>query len=435
MATWGFDGGAEPVQPPSMSRTLRFLALVLPLTVFVLPSCGDDANPYELTIETFNVGLAGAFVPNEAERRDPVIAAVAGMEADVVCLQEVWQQADKDRVLAAVAESFPHTVSFTHDYETPIDDATDQNGMVPPPPTMAPCGNAMLETQLEAVIECLSTNCSTMPGSDMGQTTSADCAQESCLSAVTPLLVTGGDEGLRCYSCMTTSLPTENFGDMRNLCTTELNADVAFRGQSGVMILSKHPISNERAFVLPGTWNRRIVAEATVTLPNGTDVDVYCNHLTPIFDSLAFPYTGDYGDGLDGADGWAAEQLLQTERLVARVAANSGSRPAFVLGDMNAGRAAAMVENEGLPTVQALEAAFALTATTDYEPLCTFCPDNGNNVEDTLPVWIDHIWMANVDRTAVSASQRTFVESTVSTPEGMVPLSDHYGFQATVTID
>ncbi len=408
--------------------------LALSSSLLFAAACGDDSNPYELRIDTMNVGLAGAFVPNETERRDPVIAAVAAMDADVVCLQEVWEQSDKDLILAASSATFPHSVSFTHDIDTPIDDATDQAGMIPPADTVPPCEEMRLAMQLEDAITCLRDNCSTIPESDEGQTTTADCAESMCLSSVSSLLL-GDEASLRCYSCLTTSLPTENFSGMRNLCTTEVNAEVAFRGQSGVMILSKHPVSNARAFVLPGTWNRRIVAEATVTLPNGSDVDVYCNHLTPIFNSLAFPYTGPYGDGLDGSDGWAAEQLLQTNKIIARVAANSGTRPAFILGDMNASRAAGSVVDEGLPTIQALEGAFTLTATADYVPTCTFCPDNGNNVEDTDSVWLDHIWMANVDASAVVSSDRTFVEAVVSTPGGMVPLSDHYGFTAVVTID
>ena len=54
-------------------------------------------------------------------------------------------------------------------------------------------------------------------------------------------------------------------------------------------------------WVIPGTWNRRVIMSATAELPGGQELDVYCNHLTPVFDGLAFPYTGQYGDGQAGA--------------------------------------------------------------------------------------------------------------------------------------
>ena len=72
----------------------------------------------------------GAFVPNEDARREVIPGALAALDSDVVCLQEVWTQADKDAITAALAGTFPHAVSFTHDLDTPVDDPTDQNGDV-----------------------------------------------------------------------------------------------------------------------------------------------------------------------------------------------------------------------------------------------------------------------------------------------------------------
>ncbi len=402
----------------------------------LLVACGGGSDPYDVTIDTLNVGLAGAFVPNEAARRTPVVEAIAAMDSDIVCLQEVWIASDKTLIADGVRAAFPHSASFEHDLSTPVDDATDQMGMVPPPDTEAPCADSRLAMTLEAALTCLRENCSTVPDSDDGHTTSAACAEAMCVESVAALLL-GDDAALACYSCLTTALPTDSFGDLRNLCTTQVGAELAFQGQSGVMILSKHPISNAEAFVMPGTWNRRIVAEATVTLPNDTEVDVYCNHLTPIFDSLAFPYTGDYGADLLGADGWAAEQLLQAQKLIARVAARSGTEtPAFILGDMNTGRPYMdVLEGEGVPTLDALEAAFTLAVTPDYVPACTHCPDNANVSDASVPVWIDHILMTNVPAENVLSTLLTYDEPTVDAGGTMVPISDHYGRRSVVTID
>ncbi|MEM6954419.1 MAG: endonuclease/exonuclease/phosphatase family protein, partial [Myxococcota bacterium] len=72
---------------------MRFPTLCV-TTLLLTLACGSDSDPVELRVETYNLGLAGAFVPNEAVRRAPVIEAVANLDADIVCLQEVWEQSD-----------------------------------------------------------------------------------------------------------------------------------------------------------------------------------------------------------------------------------------------------------------------------------------------------------------------------------------------------
>lgn len=423
---------------PMHRFSFRGLTLLLALGGHLV-GCGGGggSDAVEIRVDTFNVGLAGAFVPNESARRDPVIAAVAALDSDIVCLQEVWQQSDKDRVVAAAMAAYPYSASFTTGYDTAITDATDQNGEVPPAPTTAPCAGEALSANLEAALTCIDTNCSTMPGSDDGRTTSAECAEANCVGAVATLL-TGGAESLRCYSCLTTSLPTETLGDMRDLCTTEVNADIAFRGQSSTMILSRHPLTNVQNFVMPGTWNRRQVTIATATLPNGTELDVYCNHLTPVFNGLAFPYTGQYGEGETGPGGWAAEQLLQTEKLIAQVQARSGTtRPAVILGDFNTSPSGVPgIVAEAAETFNRLSSVYTPASAPDFTPTCTFCPEtNANFVEDSDSVWLDHIFLANFGADATVSTEVTFTENLADTGSGLVPLSDHYGLAAVVRVD
>lgn len=408
---------------------------VLAALSLAVVACGgdDDVEPVEVRVDTFNVALAGAFVPNEAERRGPVIAAVAALDSDIVCLQEVWEQSDKDAFRTATMAQFPHAVSFATNYDTPVDDPVDQNGMTPPAPTTPPCAGETLAMNLEAALTCLDENCSTMPGSDEGRTTSAGCAEASCVSAVATLLL-GDADSLRCYSCLTTSLPTETLGDMREICTTEVNADIAFRGQSSTMILSRHPLSNAENFVLPGTWNQRVVTIATATLPNGQELDVYCNHLTPIFEGLAFPYTGAYGEGETGPAGWEAEQRLQTEKLIAKVAERSGTRPAVILGDFNTGPAVGSVVAEAPGTYALLDAAFTPAVTPSFVPECTYCPSNPNVSDSASPVWIDHIFVAGLGADPVLSTEVTFTEAVVTAGDQQVPLSDHYGLAATIRV-
>jgi hypothetical protein len=91
---------------------MRILALV---SVLVLVwACSESSSPREseeVTVDSFNVALAGAFIPFEAERRQPIVDAIAAADADILCLQEVWEQSDKDLVKAGATDNYPHVVS------------------------------------------------------------------------------------------------------------------------------------------------------------------------------------------------------------------------------------------------------------------------------------------------------------------------------------
>jgi len=418
----------------------RRLALVSVLVL--LGACGsDNRQPVDVTIDTFNVALAGAFIPYEAERRQPVADAIATMDSDIVCLEEVWTQADKELIRDAAAPRFPHVVLFQNDLDTVVDDPTDQMGNIPPAPVTVPCpdvevGNGVTVTdQMNAAVDCVVENCSTIPGSDEGRTTSAGCAGSACVGAVAPLLF-GDAQQQRCYACVVTQLPTSQLKDIRASCPEVVNQDLAFGGQNGVMILSRYPLTNAVDWVLPGTWNRRVIVRATAELPNGAKLDVYCNHLTPIFDDFTFPYTGQYGDGNTGAAGWEAEQLLQAQKLIDYVERTSGSTPAVILGDLNAGRAdeSAGIVAEGQPTLDLLESVFPAATAASYAPLCTFCESNPISGA-TSSVWIDHILLYGLESSTVQSTTRTFDENVVPVGEGeLVPLSDHYGLRSVIRV-
>ena len=422
----------------------------------LLIGCSSDdgsREPEEVRIDTFNLALAGAFIPFEQERRVALPDAIASAETDILCLQEVWAQEDKDQIRIAAMENFPYIVSFENDLDDELDDATDQNGNVPPAPETVPCpddvevsGGGTVKDQMDAAIDCVRDGqdnegnaCSTIPGSDEGRTTSIDCATDACSAEVAGLIF-GNEQQQRCYACVATQLPTDTFGDIRARCPADKNQLLAFQGQNGLMILSRYPLSNEANWVIPGTWNRRVITSATAKLPNGAQLDVHCNHLTPIFSGLVFPYTGQYGgDGTAPGEQWEAEQFLQAEKLILRVEDASGNRPAVILGDLNAGRDYPDQEifAEGQPTLDLLETAFPPAYATDYTPACTFCESNPiAGVEREETVWIDHILIYNLEAGAVTATERTFDDNGAVDVGGgeSVPLSDHYGMRSVITV-
>lgn len=421
--------------------------IVLFLCVFALfGGCGGNGEgrePQELTIDTFNVALAGAFIPFEAERRPYIADAIAASDADVLCLQEVWTQEDKERIREAAEETYPYSAFVEDDLDTDVDDPTDQQGEVPPEPTTAPCpdvdsgAGVTIADQMNAAVDCVRDNCSTMPGSEDGRTTSADCASSSCVGAVATLLF-GDAEQQRCYACIATQLPTSTFADIRSSCENVINQDLAFDGQNGLMILSAHPLTTIEEWVLPGTWNRRTILNATVEVPNETELDVYCNHLTPVFDASPiniYPYTGQYGEGMTDAGGWQAEQELQAQKLVDYVEETSGGRPAVIAGDFNSGKAypSQDIGAEAVETLDLLESAFILAYAADYTPQCTFCSTNPLTGTDSS-VWIDHVLLYNLSEEAIVSTERVFDENVVPVDDTMVPLSDHFGLRARIVV-
>ena len=413
-----------------MTRSLVFLVLLT-----FLGGCSDSGSSQpSVAVETYNLALAGSFIAYEQERREALPDAIANSDADILCLQEVWAQADKETIRDAAKARFPNVIIFEDDLSTELDDPEDQNGELPPPPTTVPCPEGEAEDAMNAAIDCVAQACNTQsPGDDNGQTTSIDCAIGECIGQVASLLATP-----RCYARLATQLPTSTFANIRESCPTVVEQDLAFDGQNGIMILSRYPLKNELNWVIPGTWNRRVIVSATAELPGDKELDVYCNHLTPIFDSVAYPYTGQYGNGETGAAAWEEELLLQAQKLIDHVEATSGEAPAVVLGDLNAGRdyPEQDIVQDGEAALNLLETAFTPAYAADYVPQCTFCITNPVREPgaDDVSSWIDHIHLHNLPATSVVRTERTFDEDVLPVDDMMVPLSDHFGMRSVISL-
>ena len=133
--------------------------------------------------------------------------------------------------------------------------------------------------------------------------------------------------------------------------------------------------------------------------------------------------------------GAQAIHLHEAEKLINYVTETSGSRPAVILGDLNAGHAFPDqdIVAEGEETLDLLESAFEPAYTADYEPLCTFC--SANPVTDTTASnWIDHILLHNLPSGSVISTARIFDEDVVPVDEDTVPLSDHFGMRSVIVV-
>lgn len=412
-------------------------------------SCQDDHPALDVALDTFNVALAGNFVPNEKARRQPLINALAQYDSDIVCLQEVWEQSDKELIADAVKAKFPHTFSVKHDINTVVDDATGLDGKIPTLPSTPPCNDTDAPgsvAKFDAAVDCLRDNCPIDASlGEKSETISSACATSKCAAKALALL----SASKRCYGCLLPQMPSETFENMRNECKTNPKAGLAFGGQNGVMILSKYPLTDTSAVVLPGTWNRRVVLRAKAQLPNGSQLQVYCHHLTPIFTGSLYPYTGLYGDGAD-KNGWVNEQHLHAKKMVELAKKDAPCTPTVFMADTNASRedlsAKPPIHAEGVATLDELETLFTRGVATNYTPACTYCKDN-ENVDDNdagADQWLDYIYLFNIDPSKIKSTKRTFVDPIVSVSQGgggaggatttKVELSDHYGLRTVVTL-
>ncbi len=421
----------------------------------VFASCGD-ALPLDVSFDVFNTQLNGSFSAYEEERRQPIIDALAQLESDVVCVTEVWSQADKKAIAdAAAASNFKYSFYTNHDWDTTVDDPTDQNGQVPPTYENAACTNSI--DKMNAALDCLKTNC--MGGNEDGKPDASfkTCIMSCATSGLIPL-ITGTPDDRSCWSCIFTQMASyETVAWTRDKCANDPKARFVFRGADGAMVLSKRPISNPSAWVLPATEWRVSVLRAPITMDNGANIDTYCTVLTtPTTSCLTRPYTGQYG-GTAGAPTdcnpqWTAELVLQSKKLVDHVKKSSidvGST-AVILGDFYSGTGYSSGGNEVLTAqyadaYQNLTGAFVPAVPLDYAPVCTYCANENPIITPPgTPTTADNTWTSNVflghyPVSLVRSAGVLLNEPVIELPQPdagtlTIPLSQYYLFRSTVRI-
>lgn len=359
------------------------------------PTPADSGPP--VTLVTYNAGLAVGFVPG-AESRTPLVAeALANVDADIVCLQEVWLADQIAAVQSATAASFPH--SFFPAAQQSSD---------------ASCAAG----EIDPVVQCLETNCADACADEV-----PDCLLNYCVGPFLGL-------SLDCQRCAQANVG-EDPASVGDTCT---NAPVefAYGGSFGTGILSKYPMGPVEEKVFASTSNRRSVLHTTVDV-DGAPLELYCTHLTAIFDTIPYPRESP----VFGAPAWAAEQLVQIDEMNAWIDANGGDRIAL-LGDMNTGPAVGDIAGEYPENYDQLAAGWSVPYADQASPVCTYCGDNplqlgsGDDGDSRL---IDHVMLKGFagPNTSSRVLDETVAAETCGTPIDPAALSDHYGVQVVAT--
>ncbi len=352
---------------------------------------GGCVQSQPMSAVTFNAGLAVGFVAAASTRAELAAEAAAGLDADVVCVQEVWTPAQVAAFADAGAERFP----YQH-FPAPQPDAGD--------------GPACTADQLETLMTCMTNNCG-----DVCVDEQASCAFTHC-----PLPFLGLP--LACSGCIQANVGRP-LADIEVTCTTE-DTRYAFGGSFGTGILSKWPLGEVDEHVLPSTTLRRSVLHAEVERPKAP-IDVYCTHLGS--DLAPLPYTGTN-------TGWVAEQREHVVGLLDRVDATSGDGLVVVLGDLNTGPATDEADAELPDHYRLIDDAGLSNPYVDQVGACTYCDDNPL-IDRTGPGRIlDHVLVGGHDDATLTAERVLDALVEVVHCDAAQPgaYSDHYAVRVEV---
>jgi len=377
----------------SRSSVLSLAACALALAATPL-GCGDDeVDPLAgkaRAFVTYNLGLATGYVSYAAERRPQLVTLLQTIDADVLCLQEVWSQADVDAVIAGVAETYP----YAH-YQM-LKDTT-----VGPP--------ACTESETQPIRGCIDTKCTDVSPGEL-----ADCVLANCVAEF-------GQLSTDCTNCAVANLGKE-VDVIFDTCTTG-SSRYTYEGANGLLMLSRAKLTNKTHLKIePSTNVQRSVLGATVRLPDLGEVAFFCSHIAADLDEL--PYSGPEGS-------WEGENRKQGQIVRDFAAEHAGDASLVVIaGDYNSGPAVPDKALEELP-----EASYKVFVDAGFLPHgpsdCSYCEDNLLNIDGTRNVWIDHLFTKGLDAARATSVTRfgTTAITITSQTDGTVQThpSDHYG--------
>ncbi|MDW8248774.1 MAG: hypothetical protein RMJ98_05640 [Myxococcales bacterium] len=399
-----------------------------------------------ITVDAVTVGLYGAFAPYEKERRPYVFDQIAQLGSDVVCIQEIYTQEDRNAMAVAAKNAgvYLHWFSPVLDFSALPTDPEDADGKIPELPT-ATCSSGTAAIASQNALNCAQKNCveplndpkGTLPSGNAG------CLSSKCAAAFTTLLASPNLDNKRCYTCIIANLVSYRpIEDIKADCNTNPQAAFAHLGMGSTMMLSRFPIKETETYVLPSTMFRRTVLRATLQMPDEELVDVYCGHLSFVHGSTV-PYTGLYGKGLTTPVGWVNEQLLQAQRWVQFVKDRSkADRLVIIAGDAASSKeykdASPPIPPLHPETFLTLEQSFFSGTAPGYTPACTICSSPENTYGGNSNAWTTFILTGGTVKPLIQSSSRTLKEQIVPIKDNgkdfLGNVSDNFGFRSVIQL-
>ena len=370
---------------------------------------GDGDEPPEATFATYNAGLAGGFVDYATARTEPVAEAVANVQADALCMQEVWlDQTEQGEWTTRPIETVIETASdaFPHAYwkRTELPEEAE--------------GAACTTSESEPLRVCVEENCA-----DVADDQLSSCALNNCNEEFDA--VSGG-----CQQCIAANLGG-SIDEILLACRTG-GGTLTSDGHNGLLMLSRHPLDETEITSFDSTVAQRSALHAVVDVPQFGPADLYCTHLAAQLEALEYP-----GEMFDS---YEAEQAAQIEALLAWIEETAETDRVVLMGDMNTGPAVADLNAELPDNYQMfVDAGWRNPYLEQDSPACTFCGEN-TLIDGESNKAIDHVFVdfgEQTDALEVPATERILDETqSIETSMGEVELnlSDHYGVRTTVRL-
>jgi endonuclease/exonuclease/phosphatase family metal-dependent hydrolase len=368
------------------------------LALFLL-RCGSDpadaAEPVvELSLVSFNAALGVGLAPHAEQRLDAIESSLSSLGADLICLQEVWQPENVERLERALSVTFPYAHRSVR----------------------ATVGDGALCTSSEAALlsNCLADNCG-----DVEPEGQPLCAISNCAEAFTQV-------SMSCQQCIAANQSASNVENLTQICAAADSGAASYTDQTGLLMLSRLPLEAPSYFAFESSLGDRGLLSARVHTDFMGDVDVHCTHLAATLADV--PYTGAYGS-------WQGERLRQIEQTLERVdEVRAEGRGAILLGDMNCGPETALARSASPDAFSRLVSAGFVDPYADLDGRCTFCENNPLNGLVTDPeegALIDHVLFSTGQSPSFGAMR--VLDDVIRISVDATPLetarSDHYGVQ------
>ncbi len=391
----------------SRSRKLAFVLLAAlcacaaPRTQLLRPfPVGPAPQVPDLRAATFNAGLAPGITRYYRQRLQPFTESLSGLQADVVCLQEVWT--DEARRAAVAGLGLPPENVFYVDTvgenETGHDHCTAD--------------------QIDGAIACAREKCADEPPEELSV-----CAFDKCRWPATWLYL----RSQRCLNCVAAS-PGMSSDQVFDRCVNRGGRSRLYGGSNGVILASRWPLKDREVVTLPSSYANRVGLIARVEPPGLPPVEVACTHLSAV--NRVPPTDSRYDD-------WETEMSVQLRLTAERLARRARGRPQILLGDLNFGQRHEPNVSAVAWPVWKTAASLGLASPAEYAepPLCSWC--KGNRLNDSeSDCLIDHVLIRKdqADRRIFVLGARRIFDRPISvtgwhgeTVE--TNLSDHYGIE------
>lgn len=365
---------------------------------------GDDSSEIgaanSLSLATLNNAIGVGLAPYAPERLEAIIRDLPSLGADVLCLQELWQPDDMDRLTLALAGDY----RYSHR-------AVQATGGA----ASAACTNA----EAASLLACLNDHCAGVEKAGLPL-----CAIANCADAFTAV-------SMGCQQCVVANQGAEDVEHLVQICSAADGEAASYQDQNGLLLLSKLPLEEPDFLRLESSLGDRGVLSARIDTGVAGSVRIYCTHLAATLREV--PYTGPYGS-------WQGERVEQIERWLDWVGEARGSTDlALLMGDLNCGPETPLAHSAS-PDAYALfvDAGFE-DPYADSDGRCTFCdnnPLNGSVSDPDEGAQIDHILFSGLPGDTPRSATRIFdqpIEVEVGGSSVQTAHSDHYGVQVTLS--